>query len=178
MWRGSAATLDQHYPVARTHLDPGAPDSCAPVPDPVSRLPISARSVGPPPREPHGTDLAAPSSMTGLRQDLRGAFRLLTRSPGFGAVVILTLGLAIGATTSVFSIVRGLLLQPLPYPEAGRLVRFFGSSRLIGTGTVSPAELRADHEHLSSMSGVAAWAYGGGTIVAPSGAEHISFGRA
>ena len=116
--------------------------------------------------------------MTGLRQDLRGAFRLLTRSPGFGAVVILTLGLAIGATTSVFSIVRGLLLQPLPYPEAGRLVRFFGTSHLIGTGTISPAEFRADHERLSSMSGVAAWAYGGGAIVAPSGAEHISFGRA
>ncbi|MFL5410225.1 MAG: ABC transporter permease [Myxococcales bacterium] len=116
--------------------------------------------------------------MSGLRQDLRGALRILTRSPGFGVIVVLTLGLAIGATTSVFSIVRGLLLQPLPYPEAGRLVRFFGTSRQFGTGTISPAELRADHEHLASMSGVGAWAYGDGTILAPSGAEHIGFGRA
>ena len=123
-------------------------------------------------------DLAAPSSMNGLRQDLRGALRLFTRSPGFAGVVVLTLALAIGATTSVFSIVRGLLLQPLPYPDAGRLVRFFGTSHLVGTGTISPAEFHADHEHLSSTSGVAAWAYGGGTIVAASGAEHISFGRA
>ncbi|TMA19128.1 MAG: ABC transporter permease, partial [Deltaproteobacteria bacterium] len=105
-------------------------------------------------------DLAAPSSMNGLRQDLRGALRLLARSPGFGAVVVLTLALAIGATTSVFSIVRGLLLQPLPYPEAGRLVRFFGTSHFSGTGTISPAEYRADHEHLTG------------------GAEHIAFGRA
>jgi len=116
--------------------------------------------------------------MNGLRQDLRGALRLLTRSPGFAAVVVLTLALAIGATTSVFSIVRGLLLQPLPYPDADRLVRFFGTSRQSGTGTISPAEFHADHEHLASMSGVAAWAYGGGTIVAPSGAEHIGLGRA
>ena len=123
-------------------------------------------------------DLAAPSSMNGLRQDLRGALRLLARSPGFGAVVVLTLALAIGATTSVFSIVRGLLLQPLPYPEGGRLVRFFGTSHFSGTGTISPAEYRADHEHLTSMSGVAAWGYGGGSILAPGGAEHIAFGRA
>jgi hypothetical protein len=89
--------------------------------------------------------------MSGLRQDLRGALRMLTRSPGFAVIVILTLALAIGATTSVFSIVRGLLLEPLPYPEAGRLVRFFGTSHGSGSGTISPAEFRADHEHLASM---------------------------
>src|SRR5438270_2895214 len=122
---------------------------------------------GPAPSKRRGTDLAARSRMNGLRQDVRGALRLLTRSPAFGGVVVLTLALAIGATTSVFSIVRGLLLQPLPYPEGERLVRFFGSSRQTGTGTVSLAEFRADHEHLSSMSGVAAWGYGGGSIMAP-----------
>src|SRR3954466_14413587 len=115
--------------------------------------------------------------MSGLRQDLRGALRILTRSPGFGVIVVLTLGLAIGATTSVFSIIDVVLLQPSACPEAGRLVRFFRTSRQFGTGTISPAELRADHEHLSSMSGVAAWGYGGGSILAPGGAEHIAFGR-
>lgn len=56
-----------------------------------------------------------------ILHDLRHAARVLARNPGVSAVAVFTLALAIGATTAVFSVVHGVLLRPLPYPEARRL---------------------------------------------------------
>jgi predicted permease len=57
-----------------------------------------------------------------LRQDLRYAGRMLRRDPGLTAVVMVTLGVGIGANTSLFSAVDAVLLKPLPFPNADRLV--------------------------------------------------------
>jgi len=60
--------------------------------------------------------------MESFLQDLRYGFRTIRRNPGFAAVVVLTLGVGIGANTAIFSIVNGVLLRPLPYDNADRLV--------------------------------------------------------
>ena len=67
-----------------------------------------------------------------LARDLRFALRLIARRPGFSTLAIVTLALGIGASTSIFAIVNGVLLQPLPFPEAQRLM-------LISSSPVSPA---------------------------------------
>ncbi len=64
------------------------------------------------------------SWMAGFSQDLRHGWRMLRWQPGFAAAAIVTMALGIGAATAVFSIVNSVLLRPLPFPEADRLVRF------------------------------------------------------
>src|SRR5512141_1454776 len=63
--------------------------------------------------------------MGSVTQDVRYACRTLRRSPGFAAVAILTLGLGIGATTAIFTIVNGVLLRPLPYREPDRIANLW-----------------------------------------------------
>jgi putative ABC transport system permease protein len=63
--------------------------------------------------------------MDAFRQDLRHGLRLLRRNPLFAATALLTVALGVGATTAVFSVIYGVLLRPLPYPEPERLVQLW-----------------------------------------------------
>ena len=63
--------------------------------------------------------------MGGLWQDFRYAVRTLGKSPGVPAIMVLTLALGIGATTTIFSVVYGVLLRPLPYADSNRIVAVF-----------------------------------------------------
>jgi len=65
--------------------------------------------------------------METLRQDLADAVRTLRRKPAFAALVAVTLGLGIGASTAIFTVFDVALLRPLPYPDADRLV-FLGEN--------------------------------------------------
>jgi putative ABC transport system permease protein len=70
--------------------------------------------------------------MTTFFQDLRYGMRMLLRAPGFAAVAIATLALGIGANTAIFSVVNALLIRPLPYPHADRVVMVYQDLRARG----------------------------------------------
>ena len=82
--------------------------------------------------------------------DVRLALRSLRKHPGFTAVIILTLSLGIGANTAIFSFVNGLLLRPLPYYDAERLVRLT-SQRGSEDGRISMIELKEMRDQLKSF---------------------------
>jgi putative ABC transport system permease protein len=75
--------------------------------------------------------------METLVQDLRYGLRTLRNSPGFTAVAVLTLALGIGANTAIFSLLYGVLLRPLPYKEASRLIMLNETTPKVGLVSAS-----------------------------------------
>ncbi len=70
--------------------------------------------------------------MGNLTKDLRYSLRTWRKSPGFTLVVLLTVTLSVGMTTAIFSVVNGVLLKPLPYPEPDRVIFFWNSNLELG----------------------------------------------
>jgi putative ABC transport system permease protein len=70
--------------------------------------------------------------MNTLLQDIRYGFRMLLKNKGFTAVAVIALGLGIGANTAIFSLVNGVLLRPLPFPDAERIIYFDGDNPSAG----------------------------------------------
>jgi putative ABC transport system permease protein len=95
--------------------------------------------------------------MTGLWQDIRYALRSLAKAPGFTAVTLFTLALGIGANSAIFSVVDGVLIRPLPYPEAERLAvvrETYGGGEV---GTVSGANFLDWKARTHQFQLLAAW---------------------
>ena len=86
--------------------------------------------------------------------DLRYAFRMLRVNPGFAAVAIITLALGIGATTAMFTVVNGVVLKSLRYPDAARIVavntKFTDKGRRLTGGDLE--DLRADKDSFEAFS--------------------------
>jgi len=84
-------------------------------------------------RDAHGLTL-----VDDVVRDVRFAVRALLRTPGFAIIALITFALGIGANAAIFSAVNAVLLQPLPYPNASRLVQLYETIKDIpGTGSVS-----------------------------------------
>lgn len=96
--------------------------------------------------------------MDTLLQDIRYAIRMLRRNPAFALVATLTLALGIGANTTIFTVVDGVLLKPLPYPHPDRLLTLWERSRADGLqGTVAPANFydwREQSHSFAKMAGI------------------------
>jgi putative ABC transport system permease protein len=77
--------------------------------------------------------------MVGLFHDLRYAFRMLTKAPGFTAVAVLTLAFGIGANTAMFSVIDGVLMRPLPFPAPQQLYMLWERNLKMGYEQNAPA---------------------------------------
>src|SRR5688572_9375741 len=113
-------------------------------------------------------------------RDLRHAARGLVRSASFTIVAVATLAIGIGATTAVFSVVDGVLLKPLPYPESDRLVAVWhdapGAPGLTAVGgglQMSVSMLVTYREHNRSFDNVGLWGMGVGNVTGRGEPEQV-----
>src|SRR5258708_38498389 len=75
--------------------------------------------------------------MMSFWQDVRFGLRMLSKNPGFTAIAILTLALGIGANTALFSVVNGVILNPLPFPNPDELVAVYTKSPTFQESSIS-----------------------------------------
>jgi len=113
--------------------------------------------------------------MAQIPNDLRFAARSLARNPGFAAVAVITLALGIGASTAVFSVVNGVLLRPLPYPDPDRVVSVWSVNEEQGwdRAGMSRPDVASVRE-LAVLESVEGYAPGVFALTSPDGAQLVS----
>jgi putative ABC transport system permease protein len=125
----------------------------------------------------HHRDIRGFRWLDDLVRDLRIGGRGLAKRPGFTTVAVLTLALGIGATTTIFSVVDGVLLRPLDYDEPDRLVMIWETNTSTAEGSASVlnfVDWRAQNRVFESM---AAWLMRGTTLSGGDMAERINVAR-
>jgi predicted permease len=94
--------------------------------------------------------------LNAIGKDIRYALRTLRKAPGFATVVVLTMALGIGANSAIFSVIQGVLLRPLPYPQPDRLVRVYFNSDTQPKFPLNPYDFRDFRTRNSTFDGMAA----------------------
>jgi predicted permease len=102
-------------------------------------------------------DMDTSAFLDAFGRNLRLAVRALRKSPGFTSTVVLTLALGIGANSAVFSAIYAVLLRPLPFPEADRLVTLSQINPKFGTSLVAPIRLEEWNRLNTSFQGIAGY---------------------
>src|SRR3989454_1687796 len=93
----------------------------------------------------------------GIARNLRHAARSLGRAPGFALTVVATLALGIGANTAVFSALDAVLLRPLPFPDADRLVRLWQTQESSSESMIAPVRLEEWNRLNSTFSAISGY---------------------
>jgi len=101
--------------------------------------------------------LMSANLLTSLPQDLRYGARVLVKSPGFSLIAILTLALGIGANTAIFSVVNGVLLNPLPFHDPNQLVSLFQEIPNFKNGSISYPNFTDWRRMNTTFAGMAAY---------------------
>ena len=92
------------------------------------------------------------------RRDVQYAARMLRRSPGFAIAAVLTLALGIGANSAIFTVVHGVILRPLPYPDPDRLIGVVQQHKSFGVDVVTLPDYLQWRDEAKSLSALAgAW---------------------
>ncbi len=102
-------------------------------------------------------DARRTNTLAELFQDLRYAARTFIHTPGFSLAIVLTMALAIGANTAIFSVIEGVLLRPLPYNRPDRLVRLFVNNREFAKFPLNPFDLRDYRDRSRSFESLAGY---------------------
>jgi putative ABC transport system permease protein len=117
--------------------------------------------------------------MSAVTRDVRYAIRMLRRAPGFTATAVVVLALGIGATVAMFSVVDAVLVRPLPYPDAGRLVRVWGQNleRGIPFLTVPYPDVAVGQRDVRAFASLSAYAAGDASLAGEGSPESVSVAR-
>ncbi len=118
-------------------------------------------------------DARSATLLDSLLQDLRYGFRTLRKSPAFTAIAVLTLALGIGANTAIFSVVNGILLQPLPFPRQSQLLMLWEKDKEGLRSNTSWATFTDWSRQNHSFTGIAAVSLWTPTLVTPHDAENL-----
>jgi hypothetical protein len=113
-----------------------------------------------------------------VTRDIRHSLRLLRTNPGFSAAALLSLALGIGANTAIFSVVNGIIIRPLPYPEPEALAGVFNLGVFHGETfsdmAISPGMYKAYEENSQTFQAFGVWTAGSATLSGAGDPEQVA----